>query len=104
MGPRAEPRARGQEFVIPVAILTTETFDAIQVDPLTVAFGPSGASESHGRSHIKDVDDDGNSDLILHFNTQEADIACGDNEATLTGERLLAVIRSLSLAPTRSEW
>ena len=37
---------------IPVAVLTTDTFDATQVDASTVAFGPNGASESHGRSHF----------------------------------------------------
>jgi len=72
--------------VIPVAILTTDTFDATQVDPLTVAFGPIGASESHGRSHIKDVDGDGDMDLVLHFNTQDTGIQCGDTDASLTGE------------------
>jgi len=77
------PASRGK---IPVAILTTDTFDATQVDPLSVAFGPDGASESHGRSHVKDIDDDGDADLILHFNTQETGIQCGDTEATLTGE------------------
>ena len=35
---------------------------------------------------MKDVDDDGDMDLLLHFNTQESGIACGDSEATLTGE------------------
>ena len=71
---------------IPVAVLTTESFDAIQIDPLTVAFGPNGASEAHGRSHVKDIDDDGDPDLVLHFNTQDTGIQCGDTEATLTGE------------------
>ncbi|MDH3431843.1 MAG: hypothetical protein OEQ14_17730 [Gammaproteobacteria bacterium] len=71
---------------IAVAVLTTETFDATQVDPLTVAFGPNGASESHGRSHIKDFDEDGDADLILHFSTPMTGIQCGDTEATLTGE------------------
>ena len=71
---------------IPVAVLSADTFDATQVDPLTVAFGPSGAAESHGRSHIRDIDEDGDADLILHFNTQATGIQCSDTEATLTGE------------------
>jgi len=70
----------------PVAILTTDAFDAIQVDPLSVQFGPRGAFESHGRAHVEDVDRDGDIDLILHFDTQEAGIQCGDTDITLIGE------------------
>jgi hypothetical protein len=77
------PYSRGK---IPVAILTAEAFDATQVDWETVLFGPGGATESHGRAHVKDVDDDGDMDLVLHFNTQDTGIQCGDMKATLTGE------------------
>lgn len=76
------PRSQG---VIPVAILT-DTFDATTVDPLSVKFGRDGATESHGRSHIEDVDSDGDLDLILHFRTQDTGIQCGNTSASLTGE------------------
>lgn len=71
---------------IPVAVLTTDTFDALQVDPGTVAFGPDGAAESHGRAHLEDVDGDGDVDLLFHFGVQQAGIECGDATVTLTGE------------------
>jgi hypothetical protein len=71
---------------IPVAVLTTDAFDAVQVDWETAVFGPDVATESHGRSHVEDVDGDGDMDIVLHFNIQETGIACGDTEATLTGE------------------
>jgi len=77
------PRSNG---VIPVAILTTPTFDATTVDPLTVRFGPNGAVEAHGRGHIEDADRDGDLDLVLHFRTQDTGIVCGDTSASLTGE------------------
>jgi hypothetical protein len=76
------PMSRG---VVPVAILTTEDFDATTVDPLSVEFGPAGAVESHGRGHIEDFDGDGDFDLMLHFRTQETGIQCGDTAASLTG-------------------
>lgn len=74
------------EGVIPVAVLTTITFDATTVDPLSVRFGPNGATEAHGRGHNEDVDGDGDLDLVLHFRTQKAGIQCGDTSASLTGQ------------------
>jgi hypothetical protein len=76
------PKSNG---VIRVAILTTNTFDATIVDPLTVRFGPRGAKEVHSTGHIKDVNHDGNSDLVLHFKTRATGIKCGDTSASLTG-------------------
>jgi hypothetical protein len=77
------PKSRG---VVPVAILTTDTFDATIVDPLSVEFGPNGATEAHGRGHIEDANKDGRLDLVLHFNTQDTGIQCGDSSASLTGQ------------------
>jgi hypothetical protein len=71
---------------VPVAIITTDDFDATQIDAATVAFGPDSASEWHGFGHIEDADLDGDMDLLLHFKAAETGIACGDTEATLTGE------------------
>lgn len=71
---------------IPVAILTSGTFDATQVNWETVRFGPSGATERHQRVHVKDTDYDGDMDVVLHFKTRDTGILCGDTEATLTGE------------------
>ena len=76
----------GSKGVIPVAILTTPAFDALSVDPLSVAFGPAGASEEHGMGHAEDVDGDGDFDLVLHFRTPETGLTSADTEACLTGE------------------
>jgi Integrin beta chain VWA domain len=78
--------------VIPVAILSTPTFDATTVDANTVCFGdaedPSqrDCTEAHGRGHIEDVNGDFLLDLVLHFETSETGIDLGDTEACLTGE------------------
>jgi hypothetical protein len=77
------PKSKG---VIPVAILTTEILDATTVDPLSVRFGPGSAKEVHQKQHIKDVNRDGEPDLVLHFKTRATGIRCGDTSASLTGE------------------
>jgi hypothetical protein len=71
---------------IPVAVLTTDTFDASTVDPTTVRFGITGTEAAPVHSALEDVDGDGHTDLILHFNTQATGIQCGDVSASLTGK------------------
>jgi len=71
--------------VIPVGILSTDVFDATTVDPLSVRFGPSGASEVHNKGHIEDVNEDGKPDLVLHFHTQQSGILTSATQACLIG-------------------
>ena len=77
---------------IPVAILTTDatdnvgTFDATTVDPTTVRFGSTGTEATPVQDALEDVDGDGDTDMILRFNTQDTGIECGDTSATLTGQ------------------
>jgi hypothetical protein len=76
------PRSKG---VIPVAILGSTDFDALQVIVSTVSFGPDGAAPAHD-GHVEDVNGDGFPDMVLHFRTEDTGIECGDTEATLVGE------------------
>ena len=71
--------------VIPVAILSTPTFDATTVDPVSVTFGPGAATEAHGRGHIEKIKGDKLPDLVLHFRTRESGLAVGDTEACVSG-------------------
>jgi hypothetical protein len=77
------PKSKGK---IPVAILTTDTFDSTTVDESTVLFGATGAEAAPVQSALEDVDGDGDIDMILHFETQDTGIMCGDTSAFLTGE------------------
>jgi hypothetical protein len=76
------PRNNG---VIPVAILTTNTFNAATVSPTTVRFGPTGTEAAPVQFALEDVDGDGDVDLILHFNTEDTGIVCGVTSAAVGG-------------------
>ncbi len=76
----------GSEGIIRVAVLTTGAFDAATVDPTTILFGVTGTEEAPVHSALDDVDEDGDMDLILKFNTQDTGIECGDTAASVTGE------------------
>jgi hypothetical protein len=77
------------EGVIPVAILGTYELDVLDVDATTLAFGPGGATPVHmDFGHLADVNEDGLTDLLSHYRTQETGIVLGDTEACVTGELL----------------
>jgi uncharacterized protein with PIN domain len=80
------PRAKGGIWVAILSNTGPESpFDpSSQVDIPTVEFGPDGAKAN--RHKVKDINKDGLGDLLLRFKIPETGIACGDTEATLTGE------------------
>ena len=80
---RIWPRSWG---FVPVAILGSQDFDALQVAIRTVRFGPNGAKAIRWLTRVRDVNRDGFPDLILRFKVRKTGIQCGDTEATLTGE------------------
>ncbi len=82
--------AKNDNGVIPVAILSTEAFDARSVDHTSVTF--EGASEAHvdkksgvARRHEEDVDGDGDIDLVFHFRHEETSLSSASTEGVLQG-------------------
>ena len=81
--------AKKDNVVVPIAILTTDDFDAAgELDPDTVnvvvydADGNVVSSIAPDHYAIEDVDDDGDDDVVFHFSV--ADLRAGDHPALAT--------------------
>jgi len=74
----------GSKGVVPVAVLTTDDFDASEVDPEMVEF--AGAEPERWTS--EDVDGDGELDMLFHFKTEDLNLKEDSEDATLTGQTL----------------
>lgn len=81
--------------VVPVAVLTTDEFNA---DTLVPDYSISFAGASPVRSTLCDVDDDGDMDMLFHFRTQELDLDETSTEAELMGTLKSDVTKSSSSA------
>jgi len=89
-GSDPNPINPGSNGVIPVAILTTDSFDASTVDPGTVTLAGAevavrGKSEKT-MARLEDVDGDGDNDLLLQVETQSDGTVWEAGPVTLTGE------------------
>ena len=81
--------------LISVALLGADGFDVAQVDATTLAFGPAMASPAFDptdpalfRLTHRDVNGDGEQDLVSHYRMAETGIAIEDTEACLGGNML----------------
>jgi ELWxxDGT repeat protein len=96
------PINRKSRGSIPVAILSTDDFDApAEVDPDSLTFGHTGFEESlvrvsrgekdgdhddgHDTPYGEDVDGDGDLDLVCHFATDKTDFDKKDTQGILRG-------------------
>ena len=70
---------------IPVAILSTSTFNATTIVSQTLTFGHSGTEHSLVSCSVEDINGDGLQDLMCHFASQKAGFQIGDTMAVLNG-------------------
>jgi len=75
--------------VIPVAILTTDRFDATSIDVSSLRFGAIGEEAAAVRAVLDDVDDDGDTDLLVFFRNQDIGVDCETLFTYLTGVTLM---------------
>jgi hypothetical protein len=92
-----EPRRRKNRIhrskrFVSVALLGSEEVNVRHVDPRTLAFGPEQAKPAFditkpyvARFSFRDVDRDGNTNLVTWFRTSETGIGQGNREACLHG-------------------
>jgi hypothetical protein len=71
---------------INVAILSGNGFDARTIDPNTVRFGATGTEAGPVDVGRRDVDGDGDRDVVVRFQIPDTGIKCGDTSAILTGQ------------------
>lgn len=79
------PKSKGK---IPVAILSTPTFNApAEVDTTSLTFGRTGDEPSLAfcNASAEEVNGDGLLDLICHFNTQQTGFQAADTQGVLKG-------------------
>jgi hypothetical protein len=69
-----------------VAILSSETFDAANVDISSLRFGHSGNEAAALDASMKNVNGNARRDLLVEFNLGGSGIACGDLSAVLSGK------------------
>ena len=73
---------------IPVALLSSETFNALGVNQSSLRFGSAGDEDSliHCNRRRVDVNHDGLPDLLCHFDATKAGFQPGDANGIVTGE------------------
>lgn len=79
------PKSRGG---VPVALLSSDEFDALKVDVRSLTFGSTGDEQSLQRCGKggEDVNGDGRRDLVCHFENQAAKFSATDIEGVLKGK------------------
>jgi uncharacterized membrane protein len=73
--------------LVAVALLGSDALDVREIDPSSLAFGPSGTAPFRAPRH-RDVNRDGRRDLVAFFRVADTGIALGDTQACLRAHDL----------------
>ncbi|MGE0464162.1 MAG: hypothetical protein AB7Q16_22570 [Vicinamibacterales bacterium] len=68
-----------------VVIMTAAGFDASSIVPALIRVGPGAVAPAGGKSLLKDLDLDGDLDLVFAFNPAGAHLACGPGTLVIQG-------------------
>ena len=76
--------------VVPMVLLSTDTFDATTVDHTTVSLGDAFEAHTNKKTgvatrHEEDVDGDGDTDLVFHFRFEETGLPCDPDNIPFNG-------------------
>ncbi len=84
----------GSNGTVPVAILSSSSFDAATIDPSTIVLA-GAAVNLRGRgtpmASVEDINGDGLGDLVVHVSTEALQLAETDIQAVLTGKTFSGV-------------
>ena len=75
-------------YPIPVAMFSSESFDATSIDPKSLTFGPTGDEDSLFRCSRRgrDINKDGMKDMLCFFDAFKTEFEVGDVQGKLNGE------------------
>lgn len=84
---------QNENALVPVAVLTTGSLDALSLDHTTVTLEGAGEFHINKKSglpvkHVGDFDNDGDLDLIFHFRLGDTLLSCRSTEAVLKGKTI----------------
>jgi hypothetical protein len=94
-GSDSNPIYRSGRGFVSVALFGDDEFDVGEIDVSTLTFGRGGAMPVHDLTdpetlagHLRDLNEDGVTDLVTHFSIRDVEFLIGDTEACLTGRLL----------------